>query len=293
MKKATVLTGAALVSVMLLAACGDNDGNSNEESAQEGEGGSIELGYNNWTENIAITNMWKLLLEEQGYDVEITMSEKSPIWVGVANGDLDAALEVWLPTTDEPLYEEHGDNLELSETTWFEGTGLGLVVPEYVDIDSIDELNDNVDMFGGEIVGIDAGASLTRLTEDVVEDYELDYELLVSSEPAMISELDTAYNNEEPVLITMWNPHWAFSDYDIKYLEDPEGVYGEPEDIYYMTREGFHEEHPEVIEWWDNWEMDDDTLGELMSYINDMDDEVEGAEAWIDDNRDMVEEWIQ
>ncbi|PRO65454.1 glycine betaine ABC transporter substrate-binding protein [Alkalicoccus urumqiensis] len=298
------LTSAALLSAAFLAACGadegnnsgtENDGNTEEaaDNSSGGEaGGEISLGYNNWAENIAITNMWKLLLEEEGYDVEITMSEKSPIWVGVANGELDAAMEVWLPTTDEPFYEEHEDNIELGEV-WFEGTGLGLAVPEYVDINSIEELNDNVDMFDGEIVGIDAGASLTRLTDDAIEAYGLEYEHLVSSEPAMISELDTAIADEEPVVVTMWNPHWVFSDYDIKYLDDPDNVYGDAEDIYYMTRTGFAEDHPEVVEWWNNWEMDDETLGELMSYINEAEDEEEGASQWIEENRDMVDEWIQ
>ncbi|WP_096189563.1 glycine betaine ABC transporter substrate-binding protein [Evansella halocellulosilytica] len=284
------LTMSAILSLALvLTACGGSEENGNEGEVEEK--GSIEIGFNNWAENIAITNMWKLILEEEGYDVEITMSEKAPIWTGIASGSIDLSLEVWLPTTDEPFYEEHGDNLEMHEV-WFEGTGLGLVVPEYVDIDSIEQLNERADEFEDRIVGIDAGASLTRLTEEAVEDYELELEFLVSSEPAMITELDSAYNQEEPVVVTLWNPHWAFSDYDIKYLEDPQGVYGEPEDIYYMSRLGFEDDYPEVIEWLNNWMMDDDSLGALMSAINQLEDEEAGAQQWIDENRDMVDEWL-
>lgn len=284
-----LMMSAILSLALVLTACGGSEENGNEGEVEEK--GSIEIGFNNWAENIAITNMWKLILEEEGYDVEITMSEKAPIWTGIASGSIDLSLEVWLPTTDEPFYEEHGDNLEMHEV-WFEGTGLGLVVPEYVDIDSIEQLNERADEFEDRIVGIDAGASLTRLTEEAVEDYELELEFLVSSEPAMITELDSAYNQEEPVVVTLWNPHWAFSDYDIKYLEDPQGVYGEPEDIYYMSRLGFEDDYPEVIEWLNNWMMDDDSLGALMSAINQLEDEEAGAQQWIDENRDMVDEWL-
>ncbi|MCE7792769.1 glycine betaine ABC transporter substrate-binding protein [Salipaludibacillus sp. CUR1] len=301
MNKSKLLMGGLLSSALVLAACGDDNGtNVNEDNNNDGNneaadtaGGEIEIGLNNWAENIAVSNMWKVLLEEQGFEVTLTMSEKAPIWTGIANDDLDLALEIWLPTTDQHLYEDFKGDIHLHDETWFSGTGLGLVVPEYMDIDSIEELNDNVDLFDGEIVGIDAGASLTGLSEEAIEEYELDYNLLVSSEPAMISELDSAYQAEEPVVVTLWNPHWTFSDYDLKYLEDPKNVFGEPEDIYYMSRQGFEDEHPEVIEWLNNWYMDDETLGDLMSVINDLDDEEEGAQQWVEDNRDLVDEWIQ
>jgi glycine betaine/proline transport system substrate-binding protein len=308
MKRTPYLISSLIISAVFITACGGNEDGGNDEAAENNEaagsneaadnegngeaGGAIEIGLNNWSENIAVSNLWKIILEEEGYDVELTMSEKSPIWVGVANGDIDASLEVWLPNTDAPYYDEHEENVEIGET-WFEATGLGLVVPEYVDINSIEELNDNTEMFNEEIVGIDAGASLTQLTEEAVEEYELDYDFLISSEPAMISELDTAYENEEPVVVTLWNPHWAFSAYDLKYLEDPDNVFGDSEDIHYMTRTGFGDDYEEIVEWWDNWEMDDETLGELMTYINEDDDEEAGAQRWLDDNRDLVDEWIQ
>jgi glycine betaine/proline transport system substrate-binding protein len=43
-----------------------------------------------------------------------------------------------------------------------EGT-TGLVVPAYVTINSIEELNANKDKFKGEIIGIGGGLMLTRL----------------------------------------------------------------------------------------------------------------------------------
>ncbi|MEK1831636.1 glycine betaine ABC transporter substrate-binding protein [Priestia megaterium] len=37
----------------------------------------------------------------------------------------------------------------------------------------------------------------------------------------------------------MWNPHWAFADFDIKYLKDPKNSFGDPDNIYTMTSKEF------------------------------------------------------
>ncbi|WP_425467170.1 glycine betaine ABC transporter substrate-binding protein [Pseudalkalibacillus caeni] len=284
------------MALSVLAGCAaGNEQQGNEENGAEGteEKGTLTFGLNNWAENIAVSNMWKVILEDKGYDVELKSMEKSPVWAGIAQGDLDVAAEVWLPTTDEPLYKEYKEDLVLGET-WYKGTGLGLVVPEYMDIDSIEQLNEKKDELGLEkIVGIDPGASLMKLTRTAMEEYNLNYELTESSGPAMMSELEKAYKDKDPIVVTLWNPHWAFAEYDLKYLEDPKKVYGEADDIYYMTRTGFEEDHPEVVKWMNNWQMDDQSLGNLMAVIKDTDDAEEGARKWIEDNQDLVDEWTK
>jgi glycine betaine/proline transport system substrate-binding protein len=38
--------------------------------------------------------------------------------------------------------------------------------------------------------------------------------------------------------------------------------------------------------------MDDDTLGGLMAEIEQIGDPVEGAQTWIDENRNLIDEWV-
>ncbi|PSL46959.1 glycine betaine/proline transport system substrate-binding protein [Salsuginibacillus halophilus] len=295
-KKTTATS--VLVGTLILAGCGDADGdesngdNGGTEDAAE-SGGSVEIGYNNWAENIAVTNMWAILLEEEGYDVEMSNMEKAPLFAGVASGDIDIGMEVWLPTTDQHHVDEYGDDFDV-QGEWYEGTVLGLAVPEYMeDVNSIEDLNDYAEEFDETIMGIEPGSSLVETTEEVQEAYDLDLELQTSSEQAMISELDSAYSSEEPIVVTMWSPHWVLSEYDIKYLEDPENVYGDGDDIVYISRDGFEEEYEEVVQYLNNMHFDDETLGALMAEINETDDAQEGAQAWIDDNRELVDEWLE
>lgn len=85
---------------------------------------------------------------------------------------------------------------------------MGLVVPEYMtDIHTIEDLNNYVEELNGQIIGIDPGASLSAITEEeVLDHYGLDdFTLQTSAEQSMITALDTAYNNEEPIVVTLWS----------------------------------------------------------------------------------------
>ena len=51
----------------------------------------------------------------------------------------------------------------------------GLVVPAYMDIDSIPELNSMVDELNGEITGIGTGAGITKNTNIAIDEYRLNF----------------------------------------------------------------------------------------------------------------------
>ncbi|WP_223699945.1 glycine betaine ABC transporter substrate-binding protein [Sutcliffiella deserti] len=287
MKKNTIMMVIILSSAILLSACG---GGGNEKDG-EGEKGTLKFGINNWAENIAVSNMWKVLLEEKGYSVELKELEKAAVWTGIAQNDLDVAPEIWLPKTDEPLYERYKDDIVKRES-WYEGTGLGFAVPTYLEnINSIEDLNANNDTLGGRIIGIESGTSLMELANEAINEYDIELDLVQSSEPAMLSELKKAHDLNEPIVVTLWNPHWVFAEYELKYLEDPKKTFGEQDDIFYMTRKDFEKDHEEVVKWMDKWKMNDDELGDLMSMINETSPE-EGAKKWIEQNRELVDNWL-
>ncbi|MFC7322023.1 glycine betaine ABC transporter substrate-binding protein [Halobacillus campisalis] len=289
------LTALMLGALLVLAACGGTD-SSEEGSSDEGssEDKEVSIGMNNWAENIAVSNMWKVVLEEEGYDVELQNVEKGVLYEGLEAGDIDIGMEIWLPNTDASFYEEYEEDIDWRET-WYEGTTLGLVVPSYMeDINTIEDLNENVDQFDdGQIYGIDSGASIMSLTDEAIDTYDLDYSLAASSEGSMMTELTGAVENEEPIVVTLWTPHWAFSEMDLKFLEDTENVYGDSENISYAARLGLEDDQPELVEMFDKFMLDDQQLGELMASINEADSEEEGAQAWVDENQDVIDEWIQ
>ncbi|MFC0523810.1 glycine betaine ABC transporter substrate-binding protein [Pontibacillus salicampi] len=290
--------------LLLLAACGgdssgegestsgDGSGEGSEENADSGEKGEINIGLNNWAENVAVSNMWKVILENKGYTVNLTQVEKGALYTALESEDLDVGLEVWLPNTDKPFYDKFKDDLAWHED-WFEGTELGLYVPSYMeDINTMSDLKGKADQFDGKIVGIDAGSSLVSLTQEALPLYDLkdSYELQTSSGPVMTQELGKAVEDEEPIVVTLWKPHWVFAEYDVKLLEDPEKVYGEKENINWVSRKTFEDDLPEVTKTLNNWMMDDESLGSLMNMVKEEGEEA-GAKKWVEENQDKVDEW--
>ncbi|MCM3714721.1 glycine betaine ABC transporter substrate-binding protein [Halalkalibacter oceani] len=142
------------------------------------------------------------------------------------------------------------------------------------------------------ITGIDAGAGVMAAAQNAIEEYELDeYELQASSDAAMTSALNEAISNEEAIVVTGWNPHWKFSKYDLKYLDDPKGVFGDAENIHTMARLGLEEDMPEAYQVLDNFHWTEDDMGEIMVAINEGQDPEEAAAEWVENNPDKVAEW--
>ena len=258
---------------------------------------TIDLGYVLWDSEIASTHVVAaVLMDELGYDVELTSVDAGPMWTGLAQGDFDAIVAAWLPATHAAYWEQTQDSLtDLGAT--LEGADIGWAVPTYVEIDSITELNDHADTFGGEIVGIDPGAGLMAASDRALDVYGLsNFVLLDGSDAAMTAALDRAYSREEPIIVTSWRPHWMWAAYDLKYLEDPEGVFGEAEEIHTIVNSEWAEnDAPEdVLAFLDNFHWTGEQMGEVMLMITQQGMEpLEAARAWIADNRDVVEGWLQ
>ena len=155
--------------------------------------------------------------------------------------------------------------------------------------ESSGDVSEDVDY---KITGIEAGAGVFKASEDAVEEYGLDgWEVVASSSGAMATELGEAIKNEEPIIVTGWSPHWKFSEYDLKYLDDPKGVFGEAEIIATMVREGLEDDMPEAYQVLDNFNWTSDDIEAVMLEVENGEDPEVAAQAWVDENEDKVAEW--
>src|SRR5699024_9485814 len=146
--------------------------------------------YVNWDTEIASTHVVGNVLEGLGYDVKLTPIENAAMWEAVATGEADGMVAAWLPLTHEGQYAEFGEDVvELGLN--LEGAKTGLVVPSYMDVDSITDLTDEADK---TITAIEPGAGVTNATESAIEHYEnlSDWTLATSSSGAMTTQLGEA-----------------------------------------------------------------------------------------------------
>ena len=283
-KRKKIMLWSALAAVILTAFVG-NQVTKLQQSKKE----KVNLAYVEWDSEVASTNVVAEALKEMGYDVTITPLDNAVMWKSVANGEADAMVSAWLPTTHAALYEEYKDKLvDLGPN--LEGVKTGLVVPSYMDADSIEDLSDQAKK---TITGIEPGAGIMTATEKTMQEYSNlnGWNLSSSSTGAMTTALDQAIKNKEDIIVTGWSPHWMFSKYDLKYLKDPKGTMGGKEAIHTMTRKNLDKDLPEVNKVLDNFNWTQKDMEEVMLKINEGSSPEAAAKEWIKNHQKEVESW--
>lgn len=100
---------------------------------------AITLAYVAWDTEIASTNVIGLVLKDMGFDVTLTQVDAGPMWASVASGDADAIVAAWLPGTHAKYISDYQNEVEDLGPN-LEGAKIGLVVPAYMEINSIEDL---------------------------------------------------------------------------------------------------------------------------------------------------------
>ncbi|TXJ71604.1 ABC transporter permease subunit [Streptomyces lavendulae] len=275
---------------------GSNGTTSEASGTDVGKGKEIKIGYIPWDEGIASTFLWKEILQERGFKVTTTQYAAGPLYTGLATGQIDFETDSWLPTTHAEYWKKYGKQLD-DIGKWYGPTSLELSVPSYVkDVDSLADLKAHASEFGGKIVGIEPSAGeMGLLKTKVLKEYGLDgtYQVIDGSTPAMLAELKRAYARKQPVLVTLWSPHWAYSSYDLKKLQDPKGAWGKGDGVHTLSRKGFAGDNPQVGRWLKNFSMTEKQLTGLEAKIQGAGKgkEQDAVRSWLRENPGLVDKW--
>ncbi|QKZ22770.1 ABC transporter permease/substrate binding protein [Streptomyces chartreusis] len=275
---------------------GPTSGTAEASATDVGKGKELKIGYIPWDEGIASTYLWKELLERRGFKVTTSQYAAGPLYTGVATGQIDFETDSWLPTTHAEYWKKYGKQLE-DLGSWYGPTSLELSVPSYVKgVNSLEDLKNNASKFKGKIIGIEPSAGMMGMLKDtVLKKYGLEgtYEVVDGSTPAMLAELKRAYAKKEPVLVTLWSPHWAYSDYDLTKLKDPKGAWGKGDGVHTLARKGFAGDNPEVGKWLKDFSMTEKQLTSLESQITKAGKgkEQDAVRTWLKQNPGLLDKW--
>jgi glycine betaine/proline transport system substrate-binding protein len=261
-----------------------------------GQNNVLLLANIGWDENVAVSNLTKVLLEDElGYQsVEIrTAEDLDSTYRAVASGELDAFQDVWLPN-QEALLEQVAEDVEHLDP-WFLGeTKQGMAVPAYMDVRSIDQLNGTDAQF---IFGIEpSSVMMQEVGKEVIPAYNLEQKLVEAPTAGMLDEVERLYAFREIFVFLAWSPHWMNQRFDIRYLEDPKdamGVTNDPAKCSTIVRGGLREAHPVAYAFIDALELTEEQINDLESVINQEDDPLVGARRWASENREVVRPWIE
>ncbi|WP_267554264.1 glycine betaine ABC transporter substrate-binding protein [Rhizobium rhizogenes] len=208
---------------------------------------SITVGTMSWEDLTPITGITKKVLEDAGYTVKVVpFSEWGIAYAALSKGDI----QILASQTDYVAQDYWDKNKKRLEKISPVSHGLyqAIAVPNYVTIDSIDQLNANADKFGGKIVGIEPGSGLMRDAANAVKQYDLKLQLVEGSTAAMTAALKSAIDRKEWVAVTVWEPSWMMQKYPVKFLKDPKSVFPPPQSYYWIGKKGFSADYPHARE---------------------------------------------
>jgi glycine betaine/proline transport system substrate-binding protein len=255
----------------------------------------LSLANIGWDENVAVSSLTKVLLEEElDYtSVEINSAQDlNSTYRNVASGELDAFQDVWLPN-QEALLDQVAQDVEHLDP-WFLGeTKQGMAVPAYMDVRSIDQLNgtDAELIFGIE----PSSVMMQEVGEEVMAAYGLKQKLVEGPTAGMLAEVEQLYAHREPFVFLAWSPHWMNQRYDITYLEDPKDAMGatnDPAECSTIVRGGLRDDDPVAYAFMDALALTEEQINGLEYAINEEGDPLAGARRWVSENREVVRPWI-
>lgn len=256
----------------------------------QAEDKTITMGTLSWEDLTPITGITKKVLEDSGYTVKVTtFSDWGIAYAALTKGDV----QILASQTDYAAHDFWDKNKNRLEKISPVSHGLyqALVVPKYVPIDSMEDLNKHADKFGGKIVGIEAGSGLMREAATAVTKYGLKLKLVEGSTAAMTAALKSATDRKEWIVATIWDPSWMMQKFDVKFLKDPKGVFSPPQGYYWIGQKGFSEKHPRAREVIASVYVPLPAINSISGAVKDGKTMDAAVKDWTDANADLLKRW--
>ncbi len=194
----------------------------------------IKLAVNEWTGQHITTRIAGEMLTAAGYKVEYVTAGMMNQFQALADGDIDATLEIW----SSNVSDEYAKKVKEGTVVEIGDLGLdakeGIAYPAHVadlcpGLPDWKALKDCASVFAtaetlpqGRLV--DYPADWGTPGADRMKGLDLPFKAIpAGSEGALIAELRASTEKKSPLLITFWQPHWAMSAYDVKFVDLPPG----------------------------------------------------------------------
>ena len=245
------------------------------------------------------------LLETLGYEVSQEELGSTITYEALTQGELDAFLAAWLPgqqgmyetTMEKDVLVDLGNNVD--------GARLGFAVPTYVHeagVTSAEDLDreEFAEKLERTIYSIEVGSGMSEILNGAVDDdtYGLgDWNLSETSTPGMLSAVDSALDREEWIVFAGWTPHWMNIEYDVRYLEDPEDMWGPDQgrsDVKTLVTTDFSESNPNATRLLDQLVFSaDDQSAMILGFSYEEREPEAVALEWLRDNPERVEAFLE
>ncbi len=277
---------------------------STTSTAQESaDCGRVRLGTVGWLDAGASSAVALALLRALGYDSTVQKLSAPTIFASLKNGDLDAFLEILVPTMGNVVKPYIVDNsIELLRQN-LAGTKYTLAVNSHaraLGITRFDELADHAEALSYTIHGVEPGADGNLLIGQMIDRnlFGLSgFRLVESSETGLVRSIAAANKAGRPMVFLAFEPHPMNVRFDLTYLSGGDNVFGPAfggADVYTGIRTTFANECPNVALLFGNLGFTLPMINEIMTAIIDLNaNPLVAAVAWIRQQPLVLESWLE
>lgn len=255
------------------------EGNANRKT--------INIGYTEKKMSKIMAYVCENILKDLNYNIELQHYDPDAIYEGIENNTIDLYLDARIKSSEQNLYNTHSSGIEQVGKS-FRGARSGLLVPAHVYINAMTQLAPHAKAFDNKIY--------TYIPQHLkeIEQAQKIYALPFSVQKKTEEEIDTLlmHSRKENSWIVFYGvkPSSTLNNYNLKFLRDPLGVFV-IEDYEIISRNGFRYDYPQVTSFLQNFELTNNKMIELLKNITNINEDIEQLNAWISQNRDMIESW--
>lgn len=262
-----------------------------------------------------------------GYKVEYMPGETIPLFAGLARGDIDINMEVWIANQKEAYDKaiKAGQVVDLGSN--FPDSWQGWLVPTYMikgdpkrgikpmalDLKSIEDLpkywklfKDPEDPSKGHFFNSVPGWECTKINTKKLKAYGLDKyynDFITGSDAALNGSMAAAFKKGEPWLGYYWAPTWVLGILDMTPIEEP------PYDkklwdtnyacaypavrVNIVVNASLQKRAPEIVEFLKKYETTQAMANKFLAYMRDKKANTQAAAIWFLKNyEDLWTGWV-
>ena len=255
-----------------------------------------------WSDITSTNALLGVVLKGLGYEQKIDTLAVPVTYKSLGEGIIDVFLGNWMPAQKkfvDPLIQEGKMQVVRKNLSDLKFT---LAVPSYVaegGVRTVEDLAKYADKFNKKIYGIEPGAPVNQNMQAMIKagDYGLSgWEVVESSEQAMLAQVDRAGRQKNWVVFVGWEPHPMNTKLKMTYLSGGEKTFGAnygASEVYTVARKGLAEDCPNLIRLLRQTSFTVAMENEIMASIEAGKKPEDAAAAWLKANPSTVAPWIE
>lgn len=265
----------------------------------------IKLASVSWTGVTIKTALAEAVLESLGYEVENTVLAVPFVYAAMSTGSADVFLGNWMPSMASIADKFFKNGTVIQYVANMPGAKYTLAVPTYCAEGGLQDFKDIAkfgDKLDNKIFGIEAGNDGNLIIRDMIEKDMFGlgkFELVPSSEVAMLAEVQSRVKRDGWIVFLGWAPHSMNERIDMTYLTGSTNETFGPNDgtatVWTNIRKGFAEEQPNVAKLLKNMTFPVSMMNQIMTtvYKDKSLSHVDAGLQWVEAHPESYKGWLE